>query len=317
MGSLRRYLCGFGLLMAAMVTNAAAQQSVPAPPPDQQAPAPVPVVFQDRIPANQLALLKRFEGMQSGKAMKDTQFHEVLRGVIPDCDVHYGWDMPLLEALDAVMEGSKIPVQIRDGRYLIVSGRNGPYLDGRGLIWIDLQEGIGLGGLYFHPTNGEMIAVFSQQVRMEEKSVAMEQLPVAFVNDLGRWSDAFRIPPVTTRYFLTGSNVRVLLEHDEDYCSAAVAAGPGTPGPQSNHCEQMNADAADLDLNAAYYLQQVNYRTNATGWMIVSREQEDWIQDRDTACKVEPDPLGCHIRMTREHMHVVLKQDTSPKIAYY
>jgi hypothetical protein len=165
-----------------------------------------------------------------------------------------------------------------------------------------------------------MIAVFSQQVRTEEKSVAMAQLPVAFVNDLGKWSDGFRIPPVTTRYFLTGSNVMVLLEHDEDYCwtgTATPSAPAGAPAPQSNHCEQMNASAADIDLNAAYYLQQVNYRTNATGWMIVNREQDDWIQDRDNTCKVEPDPLGCHIRMTREHVHVVLKQDTSPKIAYY
>lgn len=221
-------LRAFGLLMAgAMVLNAAAQQSVPSPAPDQRTPAPIAVVFQDRIPAEQLALLKQFEGMPSGKAMKDKQFHEVLRGVVPDCDIHYGWDMPLMEALDAVMEGSKIPVQIRDGRYLIVSGRNGPYLDGRGLIWIDLQQGIGLGGFYFHPPNGESVAFFSQQVRTEEKSLAMGQLPVAFVNDLGRWSDGFRVPAITTRYFLTGSNLRVLLEHDEDYCRA----GPEPPGP--------------------------------------------------------------------------------------
>jgi uncharacterized protein YecT (DUF1311 family) len=79
----------------------------------------------------------------------------------------------------------------------------------------------------------------------------------------------------------------------------------------------MNADAADIDLNAAYYLQQVNYKTNAAAWMIASREQEDWLQIRDNACKAGPDPLRCQIRMTREQTHVVLKQDTAPRIAYY
>lgn len=79
----------------------------------------------------------------------------------------------------------------------------------------------------------------------------------------------------------------------------------------------MNADAADVDLETAYYLQQVNYKTDAVGWMIGSREQEDWIEGRDNACRAGPDPLVCHIRMTREQTHVVLKQDPSPKITYY
>jgi uncharacterized protein YecT (DUF1311 family) len=317
-----RLMAAFGLLMAAaMVMNAAAQQSVP-PPPGKGAPVPVPAVFQDRIPVDQLAALKQFEGMQSGKAMKDKQFHELLRGVVPDCDVHYGWDMPLMEVLDAAMEGSKIPVQIRDERYLIVSGRNGSYLDG--LIWIDLQEGIALGGFYFYPTNSEPTpteAIFSRQVQTEERSIGMGQLPAAFADDLRRWSEGFRVPAITTRYFLTGSNLRVLLEHDEDYCRAAPgtpgAARPGAPGSQSKPCEKMNASAADIDLETAYYLQQVNYKTNAAAWMIVSREQEDWIEGRDNACKTGPDPLACQIRMTREQTHVVLKQDTSPRIAYY
>ena len=322
----------FGLLMVATLLNAAAQQSVPPPPPDQEAPAhvaPVPAVFEDRIAADRLTFLKQFEGMQAGKVMKDKQFREMLGAVVPDCKLHYGWDMPLMEVLDAAMEGSKIPVQIREGRYLVMSGRNGSYVDG--LIWVDLQEGIGLGGFYFHPTDSEptpTVAIFSRQVRTEEKSIAMGQLPGAFADDLGRWSDGFRIPPITTRYFLTGSNLRVLLEHDEDHCGAGhETPGPapapgrtarrGGPGAQARRCEQMNAQAADIDLETAYYLQQVNYQTNAAAWMFVRRELADWIQDRDTACKAGPDPLGCHIRMTREHTHVILKEDNGPKISYY
>lgn len=328
MAFFRRFFVRLALAVAATtLLSAAAQESVPPPPPDQEAPAPA--VFEDRIAAGRLAFLKQFEGMQAGKAMKDKQFRDMLAAVVPDCMLHYGWDMPLMEVLDAAMEGSKIPVRIRDGRYLTVSGRNGSYVDG--LIWIDLQEGIGLGGLYFHPTKSEpapTVAIFSRQVRTEEKSIAMGQLPAAFADDLVMWSDGVRIAPITTRYFLTGSNLRVLLEHDEDYCWAGPetpepgppsrrAARRGTPGTPSRGCEQMNANAADVDLETAFYLQQVNYKTNAAAWMIVSQELADWIQLRDNTCKVWPNPIECHIRMTREHTHVVLQQDNAPKITYY
>jgi len=69
-----------------------------------------------------------------------------MQTVIPNPMFHYGWDMPLADALDAVLKGSPQPVQIRDGRYVIVSGRSGPYLAGRGFIWIDMHDGVALGG---------------------------------------------------------------------------------------------------------------------------------------------------------------------------
>jgi hypothetical protein len=97
--------------------------------------------------------------------------------------------MPLLEAMETVLERSPQPVDIRNGRYLIVSGRSGPYLQGRGMMWIDLQDGVVLGAFYFHPTNGEptpAVNVFSRQVK--EEFLALSELPPAFAADLGRWS---------------------------------------------------------------------------------------------------------------------------------
>jgi hypothetical protein len=188
----------------------------------------------------------------------------------------------------------------------MLSGRRGPYLGGRGFLWIDLQDGIGLGGFYFHPTHGEptpTVNVFSRQVK-DEDSLKLSQLPPAFAEDIIAWSADSRVPPVTTRYFITGSNKKVLLEHDEDYC--APAAWPTAP-PQ-NVCQQMNADAADIDLTAASYLEQVNYATNATAWMITGDDQVAWIQVREITCRVSPDPLRCRIRMTRERTHLIIKR---------
>jgi uncharacterized protein YecT (DUF1311 family) len=236
--------------------------------------------------------------------VRDKQFRKLMNSIIPDCMFHYGWDMPLPGALDLVFKGSPLPVQIRDGRYVTVSGRSGPYLAGKGFIWIDLQDGIALGGFYFHPTNGEptpSVNIFSRQVK--EESLKLSQLPPAFVEDLRWWSQESRVSPVTTRYFITGSNKKILLEHDEDFCAPIDGATP----PPDDVCQQMNADAADLDMNAAYYLDQTNHATNATAWMITGQDQILWIQVRDRTCSAGPDPLRCRILMTRERTHTILR----------
>jgi uncharacterized protein YecT (DUF1311 family) len=265
-----------------------------------------PAIFQKTIPSDQLAFLNQFAGAASNDLFRDKLFRKLMHSVIPDCMFHYGRDMPLLDALDMVLKGSPLPVRIRDGRYLLVSGRSGPYLAGRGFIWIDLRDGIALGGFYFHPTNGEptpAVNIFSKQVK--EETLKLSQLPLAFADDLNQWSAESRVPPVTTRYFITGSNKKILLEHDEDYC--APAAGTAPP-----NCQQMNADAADIDLNAAYYLDQTNHVTNATAWMITGDDQVAWLQVRDNTCRVGPDPLRCRIRMTRERTYVIIKRHSVP-----
>jgi uncharacterized protein YecT (DUF1311 family) len=259
-------------------------------------------IFQKPIPADQLAFLNLFVGAASNELIRDKQFRKLMHSVIPDCTFHYGWDMPLSEAIELVLKGSTVPVRIRDGRYLMVSGRSGPYLAGRGFIWIDLQDGVALGAFYFHPTNGEptpVVNVFSKQVK--EGTLKLSQLPLAFAEDLSQWSSDTRVPPVTTRYFITGSNHKILLEHDEDYC--APAAGIAPPD-----CQQMNADAADIDVNAAYYLDQTNHATNATAWMITGQDQVVWLQVRESTCRIGPDPLRCHIRMARERTQVILRR---------
>jgi uncharacterized protein YecT (DUF1311 family) len=138
--------------------------------------------------------------------------------------------------------------------------------------------------------------VFSRQVK--EKAIGMSDLPPGFADDLGLWAGGSRIPAVTTRYFLTGTNKRILLEHDEDYCL------PGNTAAGGGDCQQMDADAADADEVAAYYLEQVHYATNATAWMI-GPDQVAWLDVRERTCGGVLDPLGCRIRVTREHARVI------------
>lgn len=260
-----------------------------------------PALFQRRIPKDQLVFLNQFAGAPSNDLYRDKQFRRLMKSFVPDCVFHYGSDKPLSDALDEVIEGSNEPVRIREGRYVMLAGQMGQYLAGKGFLWIDMQEGIGLGGFYFRPTNGEptpTVNIFSRQLA-NEIFLDWSQLPPGFAEDLATWSDADRVPPLTTRYFITGSNKKILLEHDEDFC--LPASGPGY-----NDCDQMNADASDIDMVAASYLEQVHHVTNATAWMITDPDQVAWIQVRNSTCGGLIDPLPCHIRMTRERTHVIL-----------
>jgi uncharacterized protein YecT (DUF1311 family) len=295
--------------------NANAQESGPANPAETQ-PQPQPqapqatvsnydkAIFLKPIPSDQLSFLNQFSGVAAKDVIRDKQFRKLMKSFVPDCMFHYGSDMPLSDALDVVFKGSTLQVQIRDGRYMTMSGLNGPYLAGRGFLWIDLQEGIGLGGFYFHPTNGEptpSVNIFSRHVK--EKTLELSQLPPAFAEDLVRWSEESRVPPLTTRYFLTGSNKKIVLEHNEDFCSPGNGAAPADSG-----CVLMDADAADLDMNAASYLDQTHHATNSTAWMINNPDQIAWLQVRDNTCGHGPDPLGCRIRMTHERTSVIIKR---------
>jgi uncharacterized protein YecT (DUF1311 family) len=259
-------------------------------------------IFQNRIPADQLAFLNQFAGWTAKDVLRDKQFRKLIKSVIPDCEFHYGRDKPLTYALDEVFDGSTEPVLIHDGRYFLLAGHQGQYLAGRGFLWFDLKDGVFLGGFYFTPTNGEptpSLVIFSQQVK--ERLLKMSQLPQAFSEDLYHWSQAYRVSPTTTRYFITGSKKRILLEHDEDYCLSAN----GTAAPDGDVCEQLNADVADVDLNAAYYLQQINYATNGTAWQL-NPEQITWIGVRNNTCGGGPNPLACRIHMTRERTRVII-----------
>jgi uncharacterized protein YecT (DUF1311 family) len=267
-------------------------------------------IFQKRIPSDQFTFLRDFAGSESNDLVRDKRYRRLMHNIIPDCMFHYGWDMTLHDALEKVLIGSPLPVQTRSGRYLMVSGRSGPYLMGRGFMWIDMQEGIALGGFYFHPTNGEptpTVTIFSRQVK--EQSLKISQFPASFAEDLAMWSRESGVPPITTRYFITGSNRKILLEHDEDYC----APGNGAAASPAIGCEQLNADVSDIDLNAAYYLEQTDHATNATAWMVAGADQIAWIQVRDTTCRIGPDALRCRIRMTRERTHVIIKGHPAPR----
>jgi uncharacterized protein YecT (DUF1311 family) len=289
--------------------------SSPAPHPQDDAASPHAAegtydkaIFQKPIPADQMAFLSHFSGARSSDLAQDKQFRKLMHHVIPDCTFHYGSDMPMTDALDMVFRASRYPVQVRDERYLLLAGDSGPYLAGRGFLWIDMVDGIGLGGFYFRPTNGEptpTVTVFSRQVK--EKTLRLSQLPPAFVDQLRSWSSDFRIPVITTRYFITGGNEKILLEHDEDFCTPA---DPTFTAPTD--CEQMNADAADIDMNAAYYLDQTHHATNATAWMIVSNDQVAWVRVRDDTCRSGPDPLKCRVRMTHDHIHTLTGAPSTP-----
>lgn len=260
-----------------------------------------PALFQAPLLPADLGYLQQFAGAPAKDLLRDKQFKKLMKLFVPSCIFHYGRDMSLPDALSMAFEGSRLPIEVRDHRYLLVAGQQGPYLQGRGFLWIDLQTGIALGGFYFAPTNGEptpALNLFSKQVK--EDALGLSQLPPAFVDDFVQWSTSARVGPVVTRYFITGNNKKILLEHDEDFCVSA----DGTVAPHNGICEQLNAQAADLDVTAADYLEQVHHATNATAWML-SPSQIAWLGVRDRTCGGVLNPLNCRINITRQRVHII------------
>lgn len=136
----------------------------------------------------------------------------------------------------------------------------------------------------------------------------MSQFPPAFYEDMTNWAASTGVPAVVTRYFINLEGEKVLLQHDEDFC-----ASPGGGSQVPADCDQMNADAAEIDLQAAYFLASAGNASNASAKMAMENEQTVWIHLRDTTCMNTPDSEACRIHMTRERTHVLLKHRPVPR----
>ena len=200
-----------------------------------------------------------------------------------------------------MLNNKPMPVTIRGGRFVMVAaaGDVDAHRFGRGFLWFDMQEGIGIGGIYFHPTNGEpspTLAVFSRQ--LTDTSLGMSQLPIDFAVDLAEWSMATRTPLVTERYFIPANGKKYVLVHDEDYCDHP----PNAPAPDPNACAEVNAMAADADMNGAYFMKETGNSADATAWML-RPEQVAWIGMRNQRCGIT---LACRIQLTRERTRALM-----------
>jgi uncharacterized protein YecT (DUF1311 family) len=291
------------LMVGGLFSLSAAAQDVGAPsaPPE---PPPPPAVFQNPIPSDQLAFLNDYAGKTAKEIMKDKRFRNLMKQVTPRTEYHYGRDMPLSETSETLLEGAPLPIDVREGRYAMVASHGGPYLSGRAFLWFDMKEGIAMGGVYFHPVNGEptpTLAIFSRQLR--QTSLSMSQLPPAFTEDLSQWALVAGLRWISPRYFIPESGKKYVLLHDEDYCAHPA----DTPAPPQDQCEELNAEAADADLNAADFMAQTHNAANATAWML-SPAQVAWINLRNRSCGLGPNQLPCRIRMTRQRVGVVLTQ---------
>lgn len=283
------------LLFCLGASGFSAAQQPPPPPPD----AASPMVLANPIPAAQLVFLRGYAGQPVKHLRKDKQFRSLMKLAVPRTEYHYGRDMPLSDAIDLVLADSMQPVSIVDGRYAFIPGASGPYLHGRGFMWFDMQQGDALGVFYFQPTNGEptpTLTVFSRQ--LGDTGLGMSQLPEGFAAALVQWSLAEHIPVVSPTYFIPENGKKYVLLHDADYCAQA----PGAPAAAIGVCEQLNANAADADMNAAYFMQETHNAANATAWML-GPDQVAWISLRARSCGVG---LPCRIAMTRARTRVLL-----------
>jgi uncharacterized protein YecT (DUF1311 family) len=270
---------------------------------------PDAAVFQKPLASGELAFINDFAGRSSRDAVRDGKYRKLLHTVVPDAPYHYHRDMPLSDALETVLTNAPLPVAIRDGRYAMVSSETERGGGGTGFLWTDMHDGIALGGFSFHPTNGEptpTLTIFSKQIK--DESLELSQFPAAFAEDMYRWSAATGVPPVITRYFINSAGIKIVLEHDEDYC----VHPDGSPAPPADVCDQMNEDAANVDMEAAYFMERTGYASNATARTAVESDQVEWIRLRDETCREGSERLKCRIRMTHERTRVLIARRHAP-----
>jgi hypothetical protein len=227
--------------------------------------------FGRSIEGSALTFLKDYAGRAVDDVDGKRHVKTLVSMVAPYTPYHFGADFPLPQVLDVVMLTVPEPIEIREGRYAMISGSRGPNHRGRGFLWVDMREGFALGGIFFDPSDGEpspTLTIFSKQ--MDRRSVRISQLPRAFTQDLSRWSATAGIPQITTRYFIGTSGEKFVLTHDENYC--VRSADVNAPAPKGE-CEKMNAQAALIDMTAARFMVQTHNASNATVRMIASTGQ--------------------------------------------
>jgi hypothetical protein len=211
------------------------------------------------IAGDEVGFLNEYMGRPSDDVVHEQRLRRLVSNVAPDVPFHLGVDMPLSSAMESMFEVSNQPVQVRDGRYAMVFGRRGLTGRGRAVLWVDMQRGVGLGAIFFYPSNGEptpTLTIFSNQVN--QASLKVSELPAAFVEDMTRWAGIVGVPAITTRYFINAAGKKTVLAHEEDFCKAAAGST----------CEEMNSEAARIDAEAARFLGETNYASNATLRMV-------------------------------------------------
>lgn len=125
-------------------------------------------VFQNPMAGEQLQFLNDYAHREPKEVMKDKRYKTLMKSVVPQTVYHYGRDMALSDAIKTLLGGPPLPVEVRDGRYVMVASHGGPYLRGRGFMWFDMQQGVALGGIFFQPVNGEpspTLTIFSRQLK--------------------------------------------------------------------------------------------------------------------------------------------------------
>jgi hypothetical protein len=267
---------------------ASAAQPAPTPLPPQ------PAVFHDLIPTDQLGFLADYDGKMPKDIERDKRFRHIEGLITPNTTYFYHYDRELSETRDLMLDEDPMPISVRDGRYVMVASAGGPdqHMHGRGFIWIDMQTGMGLGGVYFKPSNGEptpTLTIFSKQ--LTDTYLGMSQLPPEFLVDLNQWALIARVHSTSPRYFIPANKKKYALIHDGDFCAHAE----GTVAPPEDECEEMNAEAADADLEAAWFMKATGHLSDATAYLL-EPEFTAWIAVRQRACGAG---LACRVVYTR------------------
>lgn len=251
---------------------------------------------------NLIDWLKDYANQTTFEVISDKKFGNMILAATPPAVFHFGADMMLSDAVTLILHGPAFPVQLRDGRYLMISAERSARGGGESFYWFDLQRGMTFGGVFFRPSNGEptpSLTVFSGQVA--DRITSDTQLPRDFLRDLETWRTARNVPAVVVRYFVNGLAWKAPLLHESDACAAAGA------GTASAECQAVDEQAAELDMQAALYLLRSRYAEGTPAATQLDAAQAQWQTSLETACAGKADAPACRAQMARQRAQDLVK----------
>jgi uncharacterized protein YecT (DUF1311 family) len=280
----------------------------------QDAPGPSvcpPTLHCAKVPADRFAWLAKLKGASSSRdAVLSDEFPRLLAAIVPGANYHFHVDMPLVNAFTTIIRGAAQPIGVRDGRYMTLAACVSPNCVGaRAMLWIDIDGGLSIGAIDFNPSNGEPTpteTLFSTQIL--DPVTDAPQLPATFLTDLAVWSHASRTRAPVARYFINGRGLKTVVPHNEDSCASERAMLP------PSLCAAMNAETADQDMQAAFYLLVNSYANGTPSRTAAEADQGKWLRDRQAACGAgaNTEALACRRTYARDRVRALTTQYMKP-----
>lgn len=98
-------------------------------------------LFEKPIANDQLTFLNKYDGRASDHVLHDGKYKKIIQTVVPAFPIRFRVDdESLSNTLETVLQSVPLPVEIHDGRYVMIASRGTPTLRGKGFCGLTCRK---------------------------------------------------------------------------------------------------------------------------------------------------------------------------------